>query len=304
MPKDGVRARPSGAFVSKGALGRDPISERLARAQRSPTSGQEALAPAVPRKPADAQLLRPQPALAAAVTGAEQMRRKPEGLGLDSAAVRERMTQRLRRLGIHSEPLLQAMAWVPRHRFVDSALAFQAYEDTSLPIGHGQTISKPIVVARMIDLLLAAPRSLNGHGQGSAALGRVLEIGTGCGYQAAVLARLATRVVSVERIRPLHEKARQNLNEVGARNIHLIWADGREEQGAYAPFDSIIAAAGGDSLPSTWLEQLADGGRLVAPMHSTDHGGQVLMVVDRQGDQWHSQVHDAVHFVPLEFGRT
>lgn len=303
MSKEGRPGRSSHGQAGKPAARRDPVSERLARAQRTTPSAQEAGALGMTRHPKDVPLLRPQPALAAAVTGSQQMQHRPEGLGLDSAVVRERMAQRLRKMGIRSESLLQAMAGVPRHRFVDTALAFQAYEDTSLPIGHGQTISKPIVVARMIELLLLRPASPSNVRRGPAELGRVLEIGTGCGYQAAVLARLATRVVSVERIRPLHEKARQNLAEVGTRNAHLIWADGREEQASYGPFDSIIAAAGGDALPSTWLSQLADGGRLVAPMHSAAHGGQVLMVVDRQGEEWRSQVHDAVHFVPLEFGR-
>jgi protein-L-isoaspartate(D-aspartate) O-methyltransferase len=223
----------------------------------------------------------------------------PSGLGLDSAGVRQRMAQRLRLEGLADERVLQALASVPRHEFVDSALAIQAYEDTSLPIGHGQTISKPSVVGRMIALMLAAPSAQRrGH------LGRALEIGTGCGYQAALLAQLSQQVVSIERLRPLHDKARQHLGSY--RNIRLLHGDGRLGHAAAGPYDSIIAAAGGDDIPQAWLDQLAVGGRLVAPMTAPSGRGQVLVLVDHvsdaQGARFVRSLHEAVLFVPLKSG--
>ncbi len=187
----------------------------------------------------------------------------------------------------------------PRCRgiFVDSALATQAYEDTSLPIGHGQTISKPSVVARMLALLFEGETA-----RATGSLGRVLEIGTGCGYQAALLARLGRGVVSIERLRPLHEKARQHLREVHAAPVRLLHGDGRLGHAPAAPYDSIVAAAGGDDLPEAWLDQLAPGGRLVAPVHDGGGGGQVLVVVDRVGDGLQRRRLEGVHFVPLKSG--
>ena len=226
----------------------------------------------------------------------------PSGLGLDSAGVRQRMVARLRQEGLTDERVLQALAGVPRHQFVDTALATQAYEDTSLPIGHGQTISKPSVVARMIELLLGGASA-----RASGALGRVLEIGTGCGYQAAVLAEIARSVVSIERLKPLHEKARANLQSLRSTRIRLIYGDGRLGHKPSAPFDSIIAAAGGEDLPSAWLEQLALGGRLVAPMVAPGGRGQMLVVVDHilgpDGlARFDRSLFEAVQFVPLKSG--
>jgi protein-L-isoaspartate(D-aspartate) O-methyltransferase len=211
------------------------------------------------------------------------------------------MVERVRALGVREERALSALHAVPRHRFVDTALAIQAYEDTSLPIGLGQTISKPSVVARMIELLLGgAAASTHGH------LGRVLEIGTGCGYQAAVLAHIARSVHSIERLKPLHERARENLvpwrSVRGIADIRLIYGDGRLGHAPNAPYTSIIAAAGGDDLPQAWLDQLAPGGRLVAPMHDAPGLAQRLVVVDRNEQGWHRSVHEAVHFVPLKSG--
>ncbi|GAA3993964.1 hypothetical protein GCM10022279_16890 [Comamonas faecalis] len=220
----------------------------------------------------------------------------PQGLGLDSAAVRARMVQRLAAGGIASPAVLQAMGAVERHRFVDTALVNQAYEDTSLPIGLGQTISKPSVVARMAALLLAAPCAQGGRG-----LARILEVGTGCGYQAAVLARLAREVYTVERLRALHEKARNNLRPLRLANVHLILGDGMLGYAAGAPYDAIISAAGGDSLPQPWCDQLAVGGRLVAPTVGP-HGRQALLVVDRTAQGLQQQMLEAVHFVPLKSG--
>lgn len=245
---------------------------------------------------AAAGLLRPQsPLQHAAEVAARQV--APSGLGMDSAAVRQRMVQRLREEGVCHEALLQALATVQRHRFVDSALAIQAYEDTSLPIGWQQTISKPSVVARMLGLLLQgqAARVL-GH------LGRVLEIGTGCGYQAALLALLSRSVVSIERLGPLHRKARENLVGALGGDLRLLHADGRLGHAPHAPYTSIIAAAGGDALAPAWLDQLAVGGRLVVPIHEVSRGGQVLVVVDRRSDGLVTEHLDAVHFVPLKSG--
>ena len=241
-------------------------------------------------------LLRPQRPLEEAARDAAR-RAPPSGLGLDSQAVRQRMADRLRADGLRCDPVLQALATVPRHAFVDSALANQAYEDTALPIGHGQTISKPSVVARMLELLFA------GHNAAaSGQLGCVLEIGTGCGYQAALLTVLARRVVSVERIKPLHDKARENLQHVRRGDLRLVFGDGRIGHAPNAPYDSIVAAAGGDDLPAAWIEQLAEGGRLVAPMHDAAAGGQVLLVVDKRNGKIERRFHDAVHFVPLKSG--
>ncbi|WP_461469244.1 protein-L-isoaspartate(D-aspartate) O-methyltransferase [Melaminivora sp.] len=219
----------------------------------------------------------------------------PQGVGLDSAAVRARMVQRLAAGGIRARAVLQAMGQVPRHQFVDSALANQAYEDTSLPIGLAQTISKPSVVARMAELLLGAECAQ------AAGLGRVLEIGTGCGYQAAVLAGFAREVYSIERLRALHEKARENLRPLRLHNLHLLLGDGMLGYARGAPYAAIIAAAGGDALPPAWCEQLAIGGRLVAPMAGPG-GRQVLLVVDRTAQGLTQTVLESVHFVPLKSG--
>lgn len=245
-------------------------------------------------------VLRPQRPLQHAAESRQQTRLRPlpAGIGLDSTAVRNRMVQRLREQGLACEPVLQALGQVERHRFVDSALAAQAYEDTSLPIGASQTISKPSVVGRMLALLFegAAARQA-GH------LGAVLEIGTGCGYQAALLTVLGRSVVSVERLKSLHDKASANLASGRGGALRLVYGDGRLGHAPNAPYTSIIAAAaGGDAVPSAWLDQLAVGGRLVAPVHNAARGGQALLVVDRQAEGPVRQWHDAVHFVPLKSG--
>ena len=248
------------------------------------------------------ETLRPQRPLHEAARDAGRQR-IPQGLGLDSQRVRQRMVQRLRAEGIRCEPVFSAMGVVPRHLFVDTALAIQAYEDTSLPIGHGQTISKPSVVARMVELLFdGAQARARGH------LGRMLEVGTGCGYQTAVLARLAQRVVSIERLRPLFERAGGHLASwgrdtgEGLHHVRLLHGDGMLGHAPSAPFDSIIAAAGGGELPHPWLDQLAVGGRLVAPMHRPGQRGQVLVVVDRHASGIVRSEYEAVHFVPLKSG--
>ena len=214
------------------------------------------------------------------------------GIGLDSQAVRARMVQKLAAQGVQDSRVLAALAHVERHRFVDSALVNQAYEDTSLPIGLGQTISKPNVVARMLELLV---KTTDGK------LGRVLEIGTGCGYQAALLARLATEVYSIERLRGLHDRARDNLRPFKVANLHLLFGDGMAGYARGAPYAAIIAAAGGEALPQAWLDQLAVGGRLVAPVQGAN-GAQTLVVVDKTERGITKTLLEAVHFVPLKSG--
>jgi protein-L-isoaspartate(D-aspartate) O-methyltransferase len=207
------------------------------------------------------------------------------------------MVQRLRAAGLRSVPVLEAMAAVPRHQFVDAALVTQAYEDTSLPIGHGQTISKPSVVARMIELAMGGVNAKRSGG-----LGKVLEIGTGCGYQAALLSMLGRSVISVERLKPLHDKARELLAPTRSPRLRLVYGDGMLGHPPNAPYDTIVAAAGGDSLPNAWLEQLAVGGRLVSPVRKSESRQQVLVVVDRSELGFEHRVHEAVNFVPLKSG--
>jgi len=216
----------------------------------------------------------------------------PVGVGLDSSAVRARMVRKLAEQGVRDAAVLEAMGRIERHRFVESALVGQAYEDTSLPIGLGQTISKPNVVARMIELL---------RGGCAGKLGRVLEIGTGCGYQAAVLGQVATEVYSIERLKGLHEKARDNLRPLRLHNVHLILGDGMLGYPKGAPYAGIISAAGGEHVPASWLEQLAVGGRLVAPT-VTPAGHQALVVMHKTARGVEHEVLEAVHFVPLKPG--
>ncbi len=219
----------------------------------------------------------------------------PSGIGLDSHAVRARMVHKLAAQGVTDPQVLTAMGQVERHRFVDSALVNQAYEDTSLPIGLGQTISKPNVVARMLELLMRGNEGRQGK------LGRVLEIGTGCGYQAAVLAQLAQEVYSIERLRGLHDKARDNLRPLRLPNVHLMFGDGMIGYAKGAPYAAIISAAGGEAIPATWIDQLAVGGRLVAPLQSAN-GTQALVVVDKTPQGVKQTLLEAVHFVPLKSG--
>ena len=213
-------------------------------------------------------------------------------LALTSERVRERMVERLRANGVTDQRVLNAMSVVPRHMFVDPGLAAQAYEDAALPIGHHQTISNPSVVARMIELA-AAGRALD----------TVLEIGTGCGYQAAVLSQVAREVYSIERIKPLSERAKTNLRPLRIPNIRLHYGDGRLGLPSAAPFDAIVIAAAGLDVPQALLEQLAIGGRLVAPVGSQEGQNQVLTLVERLGPaQWRESRLDRVFFVPLKSG--
>src|SRR5450830_625158 len=217
------------------------------------------------------------------------------GLGMDSSAVRMNMVKKLAAQGIADPMVLTARRSIERHRFVDSALVNQAYEDTSLPIGLGQTISKPGVVSRMTELMR------NGA---SGRLGRVLEIGTGCGYQAAVLSMLAEEVYSIERLRGLHDKARENLRHLRLVNLHLLFGDGMVGYAKGAPYAAIIAAAGGEAVPQAWIDQLAVGGRLVAPVSAgaSSAAQQALVVIDKTPQGLRQTVLEAVHFVPLKSG--
>jgi protein-L-isoaspartate(D-aspartate) O-methyltransferase len=208
---------------------------------------------------------------------------------LNSDRVRERLVERLRARGIRDPRVLGAIATVPRHLFVDAGLATQAYEDAALPIGHHQTISKPSVVARMIELA-AAGRALN----------KVLEIGTGCGYQAAVLSRVSREVYSIERIKPLFERAKSNLRSLRLPNLRLHYGDGRLGLPAVAPFDAILLAAAGLEVPQALLEQLEIGGRLIAPVGGEE---QVLTLIERISQtEWRESRLDRVFFVPLKTG--
>lgn len=217
--------------------------------------------------------------------------------GLVSDRARERMVEGLRAQGIRDDAVLAAMAAVPRHAFVDQGLASRAYEDVALPIGQGQTISKPSTVARMIALLA--------QGRPPAALktGKVLEVGTGCGYQAAVLAQVYGEVVSVERLRWLHETARTNIRPMRLPNLRLAFGDGRQGVEAAAPYDAIIVAAAGEGIPDPLLMQMKVGGVLIAPVAEADGRSQALHRVERPGrDEWTLTVLDAVRFVPLRRG--
>jgi protein-L-isoaspartate(D-aspartate) O-methyltransferase len=207
------------------------------------------------------------------------------GIGMTSQRTRSRMLARLREQGIRDEVTLAAMGAIPRHIFVDEALSSRAYEDVSLPIGFGQTISQPYIVARMTEIL-----------RGNASLGKVLEIGTGCGYQTAVLSKLAKEVYSVERISPLLMKARGNLRELRMRNIKVKHADGTMGLPELAPFDGIIVTAASGHIPEDLLTQLAIGGRMVIPVGTEE---QTLYLIERTPTEYLQTKLEAVKFVPL-----
>jgi protein-L-isoaspartate(D-aspartate) O-methyltransferase len=212
--------------------------------------------------------------------------------GLASARVRDRMVERVRELGVRDARVLDAMRAVPRHLFVDEALSSRAYEDTALPIGHGQTISQPYIVARIAELAL--------EGIDDPRAARLLEIGTGCGYAAAVLAQLFGDVVSVERLRSLHDRARENLRPLRLPNLRLVFGDGNRGVAAGAPYDAIVAAAAGDELPPAWIEQLKPGGRIVAPVGALRQ--QLIVATKDASGRVQSTGKEAVRFVPLRGG--
>jgi protein-L-isoaspartate(D-aspartate) O-methyltransferase len=210
------------------------------------------------------------------------------GIGMTSTRTRERMLVRLREQGLQDEVVLQAMGEIARHIFVDEALSIRAYEDVSLPIGFGQTISQPYIVARMTEIL-----------RNGAQLNKVLEIGTGCGYQTAVLSKIAKEVLSVERIRPLLMKARGHLRTLKCNNVKLDHADGSVGLNDYAPFDGIIVTAAASHVPQELLAQLAIGGRLVIPIGTSS---QFLTVIERTPKEYLQTKLEAVKFVPMLSG--
>jgi protein-L-isoaspartate(D-aspartate) O-methyltransferase len=210
------------------------------------------------------------------------------GIGMTSQRTRNRLIQRLRDNGIENQQVLDVMASTPRHIFIDEALAHRAYEDTALPIGNGQTISQPYIVAKMTELLLA-----------EGPLKNVLEVGTGSGYQTAILAPLVKKLYSVERIEPLLNKARQRIRQLKLNNVSLKLSDGHWGWPQSGPYDGIIAAAAPEDIPQGLLDQMADGGRMILPV-----GGekQSLVLVVRNGDSWQRKVLEDVKFVPFLAG--
>ncbi len=217
----------------------------------------------------------------------------PAGLGLDSDSARWSMAETLEKRGIKDPSVLDAMATIPRHLFVDPAIASRAYEDVALPIGLEQTISKPSIVARMVELA-ALPVPFNER-----RAARVLEIGSGCGYQAAILGQVFGEVVSIERLRPLYQLARTNLNKIRSRNVRLVFGDGHLGLVNSPPFHAIVVAAAIDGeIPEVLLHLIRVGGRLVAPV--SHHGRQRLCLVERFSfTDWHLSELDAVRFVPM-----
>ena len=211
------------------------------------------------------------------------------GIGMTSPRTRGRLIERLRAEGIADETVLAAIYEIPRHIFIDEALATRAYDDVSLPIGHGQTISQPYSVARMTEVLRNGKQ-----------LNRVLEIGTGCGYQAAVLSRVAKEVYSVERIQPLYERARKTLRELKIFNVSLRYADGSTGMPDAAPFDGIIMTCAAPALSAVLKEQLAVGGRMVLPMGTQE---QHLYLIERDENGFRESRLEAVKFVPLVMGK-
>jgi protein-L-isoaspartate(D-aspartate) O-methyltransferase len=274
-----MKARPSFPARLPQAMSEQDASDRTFVRRTEPRQAVAGAVNAVPSRPSLARTMVP-------VTGVSVQ---------DFRSVRRDMVNRLARAGIADDTVLAAMGEVERHRFVDGALQGQAYKETSLPIGLGQTISKPGVVARMMELLRnGAPGKL----------GRVLEVGTGCGYQAAVLSLIATEVYSLERLRGLHDRARENLRTMRLPNVHLLFGDGMLGYPKGAPYAGIIAAAGGEAIPLAWTDQLAVGGRLVAPVAGqlAGHAGQALIVIDKTSRGLQQTIFEAVHFVPLKSG--
>lgn len=237
------------------------------------------------------------------------MSRLHDGIGMTSTRTRERLISRLREAGIRDERVLQALRAVPRHLFVDEAMAHRAYEDTALPIGHGQTISQPYIVARMTELLLAhndpaiaGDRQASTLNHDTVPKIRVLEIGTGCGFQTAVLCNVFSEVFSVERIDPLLRTARRHLQQLNYRNYRLQHSDGALGWPEYAPYHSILITAAAAELPASLFDQLLPGGRIVAPVGSAEQ--QQLVVVRRDEDGEIRETIEPVNFVPLLAGTT
>ncbi|MDD5266374.1 MAG: protein-L-isoaspartate(D-aspartate) O-methyltransferase [Methylococcales bacterium] len=214
-----------------------------------------------------------------------------QGIGMTSLRTRERMIKRLSEQGIHNKKILEIMRDTPRHIFMDEALSSRAYEDTALPIGYNQTISQPYIVAKMTELLLGS----SGH------LGKVLEIGTGCGYQTAILAQLVDHVYSIERILPLQKKAKSYLWDLKLKNISYLYNDGYQGWPEYALFDGIIASAAPAEIPPILLQQLAIGGVMVIPIGIS--GQQILQRVTRTASGFDIEELEDVTFVPFLSGK-
>ncbi|GAA0198460.1 protein-L-isoaspartate(D-aspartate) O-methyltransferase [Kangiella japonica] len=212
------------------------------------------------------------------------------GIGMTSARTRTRLVERLRAEGIKNEELLKIIELTPRHLFIDEGLSHRAYEDTALPIGLGQTISQPYIVARMTEMLME-----------TGSMNKVLEIGTGCGYQTSILSKVAKTVFTVERIRALHMQARKTLTGIGQHNIQYLFADGFNGWHQYAPFDGIIVTAAPPIIPEKLVKQLADGGRMMIPVGSTN-ASQDLILVQRRGTKIEETFIEKVKFVPLVGG--
>ncbi len=226
------------------------------------------------------------------------------GIGMTSQRSRDRLITVLKEQGIVNEAVLSTIALTPRHLFIDEALSSRAYDNVSLPIGHGQTISQPYMVARMTELLLLGEHSAEEpviRKKTSKKLNRVLEVGTGSGYQTAVLSKLVSNVYSVERIKPLLDNAKAKFRQLKLNNILTKYSDGGWGWPEKALFDAIIVTAAPESLPMSLLEQLVDGGRLVIPMGGK--GNQELLSFHRLGDKFHKKVHEKVSFVPLLKGK-
>lgn len=212
------------------------------------------------------------------------------GIGMTSQRTRDRLINRLRDQGIQDESVLDVMRNTPRHIFIDEALAHRAYEDTALPIGYNQTISQPFIVAKMTEVLLS-----------EGPLQKVLEVGTGSGYQTSILAPLVGQLFSVERIRPLQDKARERLKLIGLNNVQLKHTDGGMGWSSKAPYDGILAACAPESVPEELKQQLAIGGRLIIPVGGSDTQ-KLNLVVRLSEDEFSTEILDCVKFVPLLSG--
>ncbi|PCI46218.1 MAG: protein-L-isoaspartate O-methyltransferase [Moraxellaceae bacterium] len=208
---------------------------------------------------------------------------------MTSQRTRDRLVERLKAQGIENLSVLEVIRSTPRHLFVDEALAHRAYEDTALPVGFNQTISQPYVVALMTEVLV-----------NSGSMGRVLEVGSGCGYQTTVLAQLAEKVYSVERIKGLLDKARQRIKQLKLNNVHFNYGDGTLGWEEHGPYDAIIVTAAPENIPEALLNQLAEGGRMVIPVG--DRNGQDLVLVSRRDNSFEKQVIESVQFVPFISG--
>ncbi len=290
--------QPSGAKPKRFPLTLDAVTDKAARSRSTVAPRLNSTQTAVKNVAARAPVLvKPAPPsvvntqIEKPVANVVNTFKRDENMTLVSEAIRKAMVKRVQQQGVQDPMVLAAMEAVPRHYFLEPGLASQAYIDASLPIGYHQTISQPYIVARMIEIL---------REQTEGKLNRVLEIGTGCGYQAAVLAHVAKEVYSIERIKPLHELARNNLRQLRIANLRLHYGDGMLGFPQVAPFDGIILAAAGLEVPQALLDQMAVGGRLIAPIGEQN---QVLKLVVRTGVfEWKTETLETCHFVPLKAG--